>query len=101
MLSEQPDAGNRKRMLMGALPLSKQTYPGTCHADGRACKCRLTASDRARRQLLADVSHELMTPLTAMRGYLETLTMPEMQIDSPPSQRQLSAVIQSTGAASR
>ena len=33
----------------------------------------LAASDRARRQLLADVSHELNTPVTAMRGYLETL----------------------------
>ena len=33
----------------------------------------LAESDRARRQLLADVSHELMTPLTAIRGYVETL----------------------------
>ena len=41
----------------------------------------LEASDRARRQLLADVSHELMTPLTAMRGYVETLTMPEVSVD--------------------
>src|SRR5439155_495312 len=31
----------------------------------------LSASDRARRQLLADVSDELNTPVTAMRGYLE------------------------------
>jgi HAMP domain-containing protein len=31
----------------------------------------LETADTARRQLLADVSHELMTPLTAMRGYLE------------------------------
>lgn len=33
----------------------------------------LAASDRARRLLLADVSHELMTPLTAVRGYQERL----------------------------
>jgi signal transduction histidine kinase len=38
---------------------------------------QLTAADRARRQLLADVSHELMTPLTAIRGYAETLTLPQ------------------------
>ncbi len=38
----------------------------------------LAASDRARRQLLADVSHELMTPLAAVRGYTETLSMPEL-----------------------
>jgi signal transduction histidine kinase len=35
----------------------------------------LKESDRLRRQLLADVSHELMTPLTSIRGYLETLSI--------------------------
>jgi two-component system OmpR family sensor kinase len=43
----------------------------------------LAASDRARRQLLADVSHELMTPLAAIRGYTETLQMPELSLDMP------------------
>ena len=33
----------------------------------------LAVSDRARRLLLADVSHELMTPLTSVRGYQERL----------------------------
>ncbi len=42
----------------------------------------LAASDRARRQLLADVSHELMTPLAAVRGYTETLAMPELALDA-------------------
>jgi len=41
----------------------------------------LNASDRARRQLLADVSHELMTPLTAIRGYTQTLAMPGLTVD--------------------
>lgn len=41
----------------------------------------LEASDRARRQLLADVSHELMTPLTAVLGHLETLQMAEVRLD--------------------
>jgi HAMP domain-containing protein len=47
----------------------------------------LEASDATRRQLLADVSHELMTPLTAMRGYIETLGMPELKLDSPTRER--------------
>jgi signal transduction histidine kinase len=41
----------------------------------------LSASDKARRQLLADVSHELMTPLTAIRGYTQTLAMPGLAMD--------------------
>lgn len=43
---------------------------------------RLRASDAARKQLLADVSHELKTPVTTIRGYLETLAMAEVQLDS-------------------
>lgn len=42
---------------------------------------RLRASDAARKQLLADVSHELKTPVTTIRGYLETLAMAEVQLD--------------------
>ena len=41
-----------------------------------ARQAQLVEADRARRQLLADVSHELMTPLTAIRGYAETLALP-------------------------
>ncbi len=52
----------------------------------------LAASDRIRRQLLADVSHELTTPVTAMRGYLETLTMPEIELDEATRARYLSII---------
>ena len=52
----------------------------------------LAASDRARRQLLADVSHELTTPVTAMRGYLETLTMPELELDEATRARYLGII---------
>ena len=41
----------------------------------------------ARDGLLADVSHELMTPLAAVRGYTETLAMPELSLDQPTRSR--------------
>ena len=50
-------------------------------AELEARTAALFASDRARRQLLADVSHELMTPLTAIRGYAQTLAMPGLAAD--------------------
>jgi two-component system sensor histidine kinase BaeS len=66
-------------------------------ADDLASRARaLEASDRARRQLLADVSHELMTPLTAMRGYIETLTMAELQLDAATRQRYMGIVTDET-----
>jgi signal transduction histidine kinase len=52
-----------------------------------ARQTQLADADRARRQLLADVSHELMTPLTAIRGYSETLALPQFGPASPDGQR--------------
>jgi len=56
----------------------------------------LAASDRTRRQLLADVSHELMTPLSAIRGYVETLGMADLPIDQDTRKRYLDIVEQET-----
>ena len=42
---------------------------------------QLKAADRTRRLLLADVSHELMTPLTAIRAYREVLAMSDLTRD--------------------
>jgi signal transduction histidine kinase len=63
--------------------------------DARAAA--LAESDRGRRQLLADVSHELMTPLAAIRGYTETLAMPELTPDEPTRQRYLGIIAEETG----
>jgi signal transduction histidine kinase len=64
--------------------------------DLQARATALAASDRARRQVLADVSHELMTPLSAIRGYVETLAMPELSIDEPTRRRYLGIVEEET-----
>ena len=56
----------------------------------------LAASDRTRRQLLADVSHELMTPLSAIRGYVETLGMADLPLDQDTRKRYLDIVEQET-----
>jgi len=56
----------------------------------------LVEADRSRRQLLADVSHELMTPLAAIRGYVETLAMPDVPIDPDTRSRYLQVVTDET-----
>lgn len=61
-------------------------------ADLSARADALAESDRVRRQLLADVSHELTTPVTAMRGYLETLTMPELALEEATRARYLTII---------
>lgn len=64
--------------------------------DLAARQAQLVEADRARRQLLADVSHELMTPLTAIRGYAETLALPQFVPGSKEGQRAV-RVIQEEG----
>jgi signal transduction histidine kinase len=55
--------------------------------DLTARQTQLAEADRARRQLLADVSHELMTPLTAIRGYADTLALPQFGPAAADGQR--------------
>jgi signal transduction histidine kinase len=66
-------------------------------ADDLAARAEaLAASDRLRRQLLADVSHELTTPLAAIRGYVETLDMPNLAIDEATRSRYLRIIHEET-----
>ena len=46
----------------------------------------LKQADRLRRELVANVSHDLRTPLTSLQGYLDTLLMKEGTL-SPQEQR--------------
>ena len=52
----------------------------------------LAAAEDTRRQLFADVSHELMTPLAAIRGYVETMAMSTVHLDEETRRRYLSIV---------
>ncbi len=65
-------------------------------ADLEARTSAMEASDRTRRQLLADVSHELKTPLAAIRGYVETLAMPEVKLQPDTRRRYLDIVGEET-----
>jgi two-component system, OmpR family, sensor kinase len=56
----------------------------------------LRTSDALRRQMMADVSHELKTPLTAMRGYIETLRMPELTLDADRRNRYFETIDRET-----
>jgi signal transduction histidine kinase len=57
----------------------------------------LEHANRVRRQLLADVSHELTTPLAAIRGYVETLRMDDVRIGEDARRRYLHIVHEETG----
>ena len=56
----------------------------------------LRTSDALRRQMMADVSHELKTPLTAMRGFIETLRMPEVALDTDRRNRYFETIDRET-----
>ena len=57
---------------------------------------QLLAADDSRRQLLADVSHELMTPLAAIRGYVETMAMADLKLEDATRKRYLQIVSDET-----
>jgi len=56
-------------------------------------KRRLDAQDTQRRRLLADVSHELATPLTSIRGYAETLLNPDVPVSDEERTSYLESIL--------
>src|SRR5262249_24756746 len=56
----------------------------------------LRTSHRLRRQMLADGAASPQTPLTAIRGYLETLHMAGVELDAPTRDRYFSTIERET-----
>jgi len=74
----------------GADEVAELAHAFNSMADELAARAAaVETSDRRRRQLIADVSHELMTPLTAVLGHLETLTMAEVRLNDEQRLRQV------------
>ncbi|WP_456448071.1 ATP-binding protein [Thiolapillus sp.] len=49
----------------------------------------LTRNDAQRREMIANISHDLRTPLTSLHGYLETLLLKDPQLEPEERQRYL------------
>jgi len=78
---------------------SQRMNPGSNDEIGQLARCfnrmadtlsdtmdELRKTDRLRRELVANVSHDLRSPLASIQGYLETLLMKEEALD--PDERQ-------------
>jgi signal transduction histidine kinase len=57
---------------------------------------KITATDRFRQELIANVSHDLRTPLSIMQGYAETLVIKRETLSEPETERYLSIVLEGT-----
>ncbi len=57
---------------------------------------KLRQTDELRRELVANVSHDLRTPLASLKGYLETLELKEEQL-SPEERRQYLSIANRQG----
>ena len=56
----------------------------------------LRQTDRLRRELVANVSHDLRSPLAAMQGYLETLQLKEGDLDPERQRRYVESALAQT-----
>ena len=61
----------------------------------------LTLQDQQRRELFANISHDLRTPLTALHGYLETLLLKAGTLDEAERRRYLKIALDQSHKVSR
>ncbi len=59
-------------------------------------RARLQREEAQRRQLFADITHELATPLTSIRGYTETLLAPNVPVSDDERGRYLGNMLEET-----
>ncbi|MEM7659079.1 MAG: HAMP domain-containing sensor histidine kinase [Bacteroidota bacterium] len=62
---------------------------------------RLQAVENLRRELIANVSHDLRTPLAIMQGYVETMLIKEESLDGKDRRKYLNIVLDSSENLSR
>src|SRR5690606_29453682 len=61
----------------------------------------LTRQDQQRRDLVANISHDLRTPLTSLHGYLETLRLKEGSLGADEQRRYLDIALRQSEKVSR
>ena len=57
-------------------------------------RTRVETTEQQRRQLFADITHELATPLTSIRGYAETLLDPGVSVSEDERSRYVRGVLE-------
>ncbi|HEC28507.1 MAG TPA: HAMP domain-containing sensor histidine kinase [Gammaproteobacteria bacterium] len=62
---------------------------------------KLKQSDIHRREIVANVSHDLRTPLTTLQGYLETLLRKSSELDDTEKERYLNTALKHSQSLSR
>jgi len=61
----------------------------------------LTRQDQDRRELIANISHDLRTPLASMHGYLETLVLKDASLSPQERRRYLGIALDQSGKVGR
>ena len=82
---------------LGALARSFNEMAATIETDVD----KLRAAESMRRDLVANISHDLRSPLTSLQGYLETMALKEDSLDSRERQRLLSISLKNAASLQR